>query len=139
MVSPIECDIERTEPRPGRPGAILSAMISLLRGLPLFVCARPGTPLRVLCLVALDTVHVFRTSQRLSFQRLTTVARLLDCGACANDYFDGKDFSRREFRATRRLLDRADSRVPVNEYLSRLRVLEKRRPSPGGDIRRASV
>jgi len=134
MVSPIQRDIERTEPRRGRLVASLAAMISFLRGLPLFVSGRPRTPLRVLCLMAFDTVHVLRNSRRLSSHTLQTLASLLDFGACANDFFDDNDFSRQEYRATRRLLDRARTGVAVDEYTSRLRDLENRRPSPGGDV-----
>jgi len=110
-------------------------MISFLRGLPLFVSGRPRTPLRVLCLMAFDTVHVLRNSRRLSSRTLQTLASLLDFGACANDFFDGNDFSPQEYRQTRGLLDRAGTSVAVNEYISRLRDLENRRPSPGGDVR----
>ncbi len=135
MVSPVKCDVERTEPRPGRLAASLAAMVSFLRGLPLFVSARPKTPLRVLCLMAFDTVQVLRNSRRLSSHTFETLASLLDFGACANDFFDGNDFSRQEYRATRRLLDRARTSVAVNEYINRLRDLENRRPSPSGDVR----
>ena len=135
MASPIKCDLEKAEPRPGRLAASLAAMISFLRGLPLFVSSRPKTPLRVLCLMAFDTVHVLRNSRWLSADTLQTLASLLDFGACANDFFDGKGVSRQEYRATRRLLDRSRTSVAVNEYMSRLRDLENRRPSPGGDAR----
>jgi hypothetical protein len=135
MVSPIKCDIERAEPRPGRLAASLAAVISFLRGLPLFVSGRPKTPLRVLCLMAFDTVHVLRYSRRLSSHTLQTLASLLDFAACANDFFDDNDFSRQEYWATRRRLEKARTSVAVNEYLSRLRDLENRRPSPGGDVR----
>ncbi len=146
MASSIECDMTRTEPgagepragepRPGRLAASLVAIVSLLRGLPMFVSGRPRTPLRVLCLMAFDTVHVLRHSQRLSSHMLETLAWLLDFGACANDFFDDDDFSHREYRTTRRLLEGARSRVAVNEYVHRLRDLENRRPSPGGDAGR---
>jgi hypothetical protein len=133
MVFPIQCDIDRTGPQAGRLAASLAAIISFLRVLPLFVSRRPGTPLRVLCIMAFDTVHVLRTSRRLSSRALKILAALLDYGACANDFFDGHDFSSQEYQATRRLLDRAAASVSVNEYVRRLRDLERRRPSPGGD------
>jgi hypothetical protein len=133
MVAPNRCDIERTVPNTGRFAASLAAGVSILRGLPWFVSSRPGTPLRVLCLMAFDTVHVLRYSRRLSSRVLETLAALLDFGACANDYFDDHEFSRQEYRATRRLLHRAPAGVAVNEYWRRLRELENRRPSPGGD------
>lgn len=136
MVTSIKPDSERTQPETGRLAASLVAIISFLRGMPLFVSSRPKTPLRVLCLMAFDTVHVLRTSRRLPSHTLETLAALLDFGACANDFFDDQGFSRQEYRATRRLLDRSRTSVAVTEYQSRLRDLEDRRPSPGGDVRR---
>jgi hypothetical protein len=135
MTSPPQCDNENTESRPGRIAACLIATISFVRGLPLFVSSRPRSPLGVLCLMAFDTVAVFRDSRRLSSHTLKTLASLLDFGACVNDFFDGNEFSRREYRATRRLLVGTSTCVLMNEYVSRLRDLEKRRPSPGGDAR----
>jgi hypothetical protein len=136
MISHTLCDIERSAPQTSRLAASLVAIISVLRGMPLFVSSRPKTPLRVLCLMAFDTVHVLRTSRRLSSHTLETLAALVDFGACANDFFDDHVFSRQEYRATRRLLDQSRTSVAVNEYQCRLRDLENRRPSPGGDVRR---
>src|SRR5262245_11700576 len=133
MDSLVKCDMERTEPKAGRLAASLVAIVSVLRCLPLFIASRPGTPLRVLCIMAFDTVHVLRTSRRLTSRTIDTLAALLDFGACANDFFDRHDFSRQEYRATRQLLDRALTSVAVNEYVGRLRDLENRRPLPGGD------
>ena len=48
----------------------------LLRGLPLFFCAAPKTPLRVLCIIALDTVHVLRTAQPLPRKRMRGVGNV---------------------------------------------------------------
>lgn len=133
MVYSINCDIETSEVQSGRLAAILAALLSFLRLLPLFFYGRPRTPLRVLCLMAFDTVHVLRKSRRMSSRKIQELASLLDFGACANDFFDKNDFSRQEYRETRRLLERTQSGAKVNEYTSRLRHLENRRPSTGGD------
>ncbi len=133
MVIPINCDIEKVTSQPSRLSAVLAAAISFLRGLPLFVSGRPKTPLRVLCLMAFDTVHVLRNSQRMSSHTMQNLATLLDLGACANDFFDKKNFSRQEYRVTRRLLEKTKSSAMVNEYIRRLRNLENQRPLPGGD------
>ncbi|WP_299470254.1 hypothetical protein [uncultured Gimesia sp.] len=135
MIFSINCDTERIKPPFGRLAASLVAMISFLRGMPLFVSVRPRTPLRVLCLMAFDTVHVLRFSRRMSSQKLQTLAALLDFGACANDFYDSKDFSLQEYQATRRLLKSAQTGTVVNEYVCRLRHLEMRRSLPGGDDR----
>lgn len=109
------------------------AAASLLRGTAWLVGERPRTPLRVLCLMAFDTLHVFRKSKRLPARQRKALAALLDCGACVNAFHDGKGFSRQEYRATRRLLRDAGHDGLVAEYLARLRELEGERPAPGGD------
>jgi len=108
------------------------ATVSVLRSLPLFLAARPRTPLRVLCIVAFDTLYMLRASQRLSKSTIRALAALLDFGACANAAFDNKGFCRKEFRATRQLLREAGWNSSAIEYLRRLRKLERSRPSPDG-------
>jgi hypothetical protein len=102
---------------------------------PLFFCARPKTPLRVLCVMAVDTVYTLRNARRLPFPELKTLAAVLDLGACANAVFDNKDCCRCECRAALRLLKQAGIRASAIEYLRRLRDLELSRPLPGGDRR----
>lgn len=109
------------------------AVRSIACGLSLFASARPKTPLRVLCLVAFDTLHMLRESKPLPKPTLRTLAALLDFGACANAAFDGKDYCRRECREALRQLEQAGFRASVVEYLQRLWDLESRRPLPGGD------
>ncbi len=116
-----------------RISSTLISVTSVLRGLPLFFSARPKTPLRVLCVMAFDTLHMLRNSKRLPVVKLRTLAVLLDFGACANAICDNKEFCRREFRRTRQLLEDAGIRSSVVEFLRRLRELESKRPSPGGD------
>ena len=127
--------INGTVKRPGRVAASLTAAGSLVRGLPLFVAGRPRTPLRALCIMAFDTVHVLRTSRRLSAGTIRTIAALLDFGACLNDLFDGEGFSRAEYRLTRRLLDADRAGAIADDYQERLRALEESRPLPGGNAR----
>lgn len=113
--------------------SILFAVRSIVRGLSLFMSARPKTPLRVLCIMAFDTLHMLRNARPLPMLKLKTLAALLDFGACANAAFDNKDCCRRECRITLQLLEEAGIRSSVVEYLRRLRDLESRRPLPGGD------
>jgi hypothetical protein len=115
---------------------VLIAVGSILRGLSLLVSARPRTPLRVLCIMALDTIHAIRKARPLPMPRIRMLAALLDFGACANAAFDNKGFCRHECRETLQLLDEAGIRSSVVEYLRRLRELESSRPLPGGDYRR---
>jgi hypothetical protein len=113
----------------------LAVLRCLLRGLPLFFAAAPGTPLRVLAILALDTVHVLRTSRPMPRPRLRELALLLDFQACTNAAWDRKRLCPEERgRALRRLTD-AGLGHHVAGYLDRLRALESRRPPIGGDRR----
>ena len=115
--------------------SVLIAVRSLARGTRLLMSARPKTPLRVLCIVAFDSLHRLRHATPLPAPTLRMLAALLDFGACANAIFDNKDCCRREFLKTRRLLEDAGIRPSLVEYLRRLGDLESSRPTPGGDDR----
>jgi hypothetical protein len=108
----------------------------LLRGLPRFFCASPKTPLRVLGIIALDTLRALRTSQPLPRKRIGELAAVLDFLGCTNAAWDRKDLCRTEYEAARQRLERAGLGVPIDTYLSRLCELESRRPRVGGDDRR---
>ena len=90
--------------RVGRMRSSLVAMACLLRGLPLFFRAAPRTPLRVLCIIALDTVHVLRNAHRLPRTQCRQLATFLDFQACTNAVWDGKDLCAAEYRALRQRL-----------------------------------
>jgi hypothetical protein len=125
-----------TAPRPGPIRASLVAVTCLVRGLPLFFFAAPRTPLRVLCIIALDTVHVLRHAQPLPAQRREELATFLDFQACTNAAWDGKDLCAAEYQALQQRLENAGLRLWVEGYLGQLRELEIRRPPIGGDHRR---
>jgi hypothetical protein len=108
----------------------------LLRCLPLFFGASPRTPLRVLCIVALDTIRVLRYSQPLSRRQRHELATLLDFQACTNAVWDRKHLCVAEYQALRQRLEHAGLSVWVAAYLSRLGELETRRPPIGGDRHR---
>ena len=125
----------RLNGRHGGVSAILVSVSCFLRGLPLFVSTTPKTPLRVLCIIAFDTLHVLRTSKPLPRHRLRVLATLLDLGACANAALDNKGFCPQEYQATRQRLQDARISPSVDEYLRQLWKLERQRPSPGGGRR----
>ena len=106
--------------RLGRIRASLVSMACLLRGLPLFFRAAPKTPLRVLCIIALDTVHVLRNARRLPRKRREQLATFLDFQACTNAAWDGKDLCAAEYRTLRQRLEKAGLGLWITEYLSRL-------------------
>ena len=120
----------------GRIRASLASLGCFLGGLPLFFSAIPRTPLRVLCIIALDTVHVLRTARPLPRSRCRQLAAFLDFQACTNAVWDGKDLCAPDYRALREHLEEAGLGMWITEYLSRLRQLETRRPCIGGDLQR---
>ena len=113
----------------------LAAVRCLLRGLPLLFRAAPKTPLRVLAIVALDTVHVLRTSRPLPRKKLGELALVLDFQADTNAAWDLKVRSREEHLSTLQRLETAGLGGYLGEYLGRLRALEGGRPPIGGDRR----
>jgi hypothetical protein len=106
-----------------------------LRGLHLFLSTTPRTPLRVLCIVAFDTMHVLRKSKPMPRHRISVLAAALDFGAFSNAALDHKAFCPQEYQRTCKRLEDAGISAPLSEYQRRLRELERRRPSPGGDHR----
>jgi hypothetical protein len=132
-------DKDRTECRSARHGRIWASLVSiacLLRGLPLFFCAAPKTPLRVLCLIALDTLHVLRYSQFLPRKRMRELAALLDFQAYTNAAWDQKPLCEVEHQAIRQRLEKAGLGLCIEKYCDQLGELERRRPSIAGDHRR---
>ena len=129
-----ECGLRGTRPGPVR--SSLVAARCLLRGLPLFLRATPRTPLRVLGILAFDTLHVLRTSQPLPRKRISELAVFLDFQGCANADWDLKNVCRTEYRTIRQQLQTAGLRSCVEAYLGRLGEIEGRRPSIGGDHQR---
>jgi len=91
--------------------------------------------LRVLAIVALDTLHVLRTSRPLSRKRVGELAMVIDFQACTNAAWDRKTLSPEAYRASRERLETAGLGMHLDEYLDRLRALESRRPPIGGDQR----
>ena len=119
--------------------ALRESMVSaccLLRRLPLFFHAAPKTPLRVLGIVAFDTLHVLRTSHPLPETTVADLATFLDFEGCANAQWDNKERCETECRRIRQRLEDAGLGACIEEYLHQLSKLESTRPSPGGDHRR---
>ena len=112
------------------------AACCFLRRLPLFFCAAPKTPLRVLGIVAFDMLHVLRTSRPLPKNRVAELAAFLDFEGCANAEWDNKSLCEKQCRAIRQQLEAAGLGACIEGYRLDLRDLESRRPSPGGDHRR---
>lgn len=113
--------------------ATLIAAISLARGQLLLFSERPKTPLRILCIVAFDTLRQLRGGKRLSALEVKTLATLLDFAASANAAFDQKKSRPEEYRLTLQRLQEAGFGQPLADYLQRLTTLEEQRPLTAGD------
>lgn len=113
----------------------LVAARCLMRGVPLFFCNAPRTPLRVLAIIALDTVHTLRSSRPMPRKRLDELALVLDFQACTNAAWDRKQVCQEEYQASRRRLEQVGLGRYLDEYLGHLRELERRRPPIGADRR----
>ena len=124
----------RARARPIWPGLV--AAICLLRGLRLFVSAAPATPLRILAIIALDTLHVLRRSRPLPRRQIRELAMLLDFQACTNAAWDDKNLCVTGYERLRQRLVQAGLESRIEMYLNRLGELESRRPSIAGDSRR---
>jgi hypothetical protein len=121
--------------RPGPLRAGLASITCLLRGLPLLFSATPRTPLRVLCIVALDTIHLLRFSRPLSRRRRNQLAAFLDFEACTNAMWDRKPLCMADYQGLQQRLEDAGLGSWIVDYLLRIRELETRRPPVGGDRR----
>ena len=107
-----------------------------LRGLPLLFRAAPKTPLRVLGIIALDTLHVLRYSQPLPRKTISDLAHFLDLAGYANAAWDHKSPCEQEYQAIRCRLETAGLGSRVEAYLGRLQELESGRPSIVSDRQR---
>jgi hypothetical protein len=92
--------------------------------------------LRVLGIIALDTLHMLRHSTLLPRTKINDLATVLDFLGCANAEWDHKNLCAAEYHAIGERLKNAGLRSCVEQYLSRLQALESRRPLIGGDHRR---
>jgi hypothetical protein len=119
--------------------AAFTSLACLFRGVPFLFRAAPATPLRVLCIVALDTIHVRRHSSPLTRQRREELSILLDFQACTNAAWDDKPLRSSEYHAWRERLEAAGLASWIREYLERLRHLETERPTVGNGVQRVET
>jgi hypothetical protein len=89
--------------------------------------------LRVLCVIALDTIHMLRYARPLPRHRQRELAAFLDFQACTNAVWDRKPLRAAEYQALRQRLERAGLGSWVRQYLARLGEVETGRPSVGGE------
>jgi len=114
--------------------AFLVSLACLCRSVPFLFRASPATPLRVLCIVALDTFHALRFSSPLTRRRRDELSILLDFQACTNAAWDGKPLRSSEHQALRERLEAIGRGSWIQEYDDRLRALETGRPMVGNGV-----
>ena len=127
-------DLVETRRSDGSLRAAFASLASLLRNVSFLRRRRPATPLRILCIAALDTIHQLRHASPLSRQRREELAILLDFQACANAAWDDKPVRSSEYRALRERLEAAGLASWIRDYLERLRHLETERPAVGHGV-----
>jgi hypothetical protein len=110
-----------------------AAVRGLVRNVPFLFAPAPATPLRVLCIAALDTLHALRCSRPLPRRRREALAAFLDLQACANAAWDGKPSP--PAGGQRQRVEEAGLSSWLAAYLDRAGEIEARRPAIGGDRR----
>jgi hypothetical protein len=106
---------------------IPDAMAAVAMNLRFFAARRPGTPLRVLSLIAISTVLRSRGIVMPPQQR-RAVIEAMDLGARLNDRFDGDACDAEELRESVACFKKSAHREVVWNYAKRLRRLVRTRP-----------
>lgn len=110
-----------------------SALAALAANGRLFVARRPGTPLRVLSLIAIDAALRARGITMTPDRRQAVIAAM-ELGALLNDQFDGDPHDPEALRARAAWFESSTHREVVRDYLKRLWRLERTRPDPEGCV-----
>jgi hypothetical protein len=103
--------------------------VALVRHSRLFFRACPGTPLRVLCVVAFDTFHEIRFGEPMPRENINYIAHYLVVAASRNALLDNKPYSTKKLEASHRFLERPGLVNLVEAYVGQLEFIEKNRPT----------
>ena len=112
---------------------IPAALVALMTNLPLLVARRPGTPLRVLAVVAISAALRSR-GVRMRPDSRRAVIEAMELGALLNDRFDGEVVDPAALREQVVWFARSPHREVVWCYAKRLRRYERSRPNHGEPI-----
>ena len=116
---------------------VASAGVSaLLVCSPMFLGARPRTPLRVFCIAAFEYLARLRGFS-LGNRRRLPIAHACDFGSLRDEYYDNRKLDLAEYRSVRRTLRRIAPESATIRYIQQLRKAERGRPilplsTPGG-------
>jgi hypothetical protein len=95
---------------------------------PMFLAARPKTPLRVFCIAAFE--HFARLQRATLGSRCRqAMAYACDFGSLRNDYYDHGTLNMTEYRLLRRQLRRMAPEGATARYIQELRHAERNRPT----------
>jgi hypothetical protein len=94
---------------------------------PMFLQARPRTPLRVLCIAAFEYLARLRGST-LGRDRRLALAHACDFGSLRDEYYDEQKLDLAEYRSLRSALRRIVPEPATFRYIQELRKAERGRP-----------
>lgn len=104
-----------------------AAVASVLVCSPMFLRARPKTPLRVFCIVAFE--YLARVGGgTLGTRRRVAIAHACDFGSLCDKYYDEQKLDLAEYRSLRSGLRRLAPEAGTFRYIQRLRKAERGRP-----------
>jgi hypothetical protein len=95
---------------------------------PMFLAARPRTPLRVFCIAAFEYLARL-PGGTLGKRRRIALAHACDFGSLRDDYYDLHRLNLTEYRSLRGRLRRIAPEAATSCYIRQLRQAERRRPS----------
>jgi len=109
---------------------IAPVLVAIAVNVRFFAARLPGTPLRVLLLIACDAALRAR-GIIMTADRRKAVIEAMELGALLNDRFDGDPYNTDALRARVSWFAHSAHREVVWNYAKRLRRLERTRPDPG--------
>jgi hypothetical protein len=104
-----------------------SAASAIMVCSPMFLAARPRTPLRVLCVAAFEYLARLQGGT-LGRQRRLAIAHACDFGSLRDDYYDHQKLDPAEYRSLRRTLRRMAPEAATSRYIQQMRQAERNRP-----------
>jgi hypothetical protein len=111
-----------------------SAAFALIVCSPMFLQARPRTPLRVFCIAGFEYLARLK-GDALGRRRRVAIAHACDFGSLRDEYYDEKKLDLAEYRSLRAALRTMAPESAAARYIQQLRHAERTRPilSPGRD------
>ena len=104
-----------------------TALSAVLVCCPMFMEARPRTPLRVLCIAGFEYLARLRGGT-LGRRRRLAIAHACDFGSLRDEYYDEQKLDLSEYRSLRSALRRIAPEAETFRYIQRLRKAERGRP-----------